>query len=281
MEWIGSLIGAAGGIGSGLFSGWLNKYNAESAAKYNYTLQRRSLEQFPKSQRKGLLSAGYNPMLALNGGVPSYTGGVAAGSTGGFDILSSAAQGAKLSNDIVKGIKLANDQKRLENENLESDLKTKEQQRLQMEANESLLRSQTDRTDLAYGRDIVGTIADVAGTAGSLYSAKAMRDIARSPQETITTIHHGDKTKPTEIIKSSGRPSVDSSAKGSKPNVGALGSSAKSVGRVAKDLALQIALPALLAKPVVELRRKADSVERNHPRGNRKKGYNFVPRLGL
>lgn len=236
---IGSALGGLGGLAGSLFGASSSSKNAKKMAALQYEYQKRAWQEGPSLQRKGLEAAGYNPMLALNGNSASFM------PSASYSPMPDIAGSAKAMSSIGKDILGLVDAQR---KNVEADTKLKEgqlsaveTQRLQTETNTSLLQSQTARSDLAYGRDIVDTITDIAGTAGSLYSAKAMRDIARSPKETVTTIHHGDKTKPTEIIRTQGAPAVDSSAKGSSPNAApAVGSSAKSAGRIAKELAKDI-----------------------------------------
>lgn len=289
---LGGLIGSVFGVASKAassaanptFSAWLGDYFTKRAQRRSYDYYLRSLHDSPLAQRQGFKAAGYNPMLALgNLGSSSFSASSSPSFApmGNFDLVGSAREGARFVNDIARGIKLENEKKELENANLESDLDTKEVQRSQMEANSSLLESQTDRTDLAYGRDIVDTAVDIAGTAGSLYSAKAMRDVAKSPQETITTIHHGDKTKPTEIIKSRGRPAVDSSAKPKSSSAAPLvGSSAMSVGSVARDVAKQLLLlaPAFFATDAAIRDYKGNKrIPKHHERMYKDKPFSWSP----
>ena len=271
---LGAGISALGSLGNTFLSSYLGNKSSKKSQARAYRYWQSSLKEGPELTRQGLEAAGYNPMLALGS-----VGGQAfsANSSPSFapvgDVVGSAKQGAELANLIEKGYKLQNKKLEKEIENLDSDLSTKEAQRLQTESNTSLLRSQTDRTDLAYGRDIVDTAASVAGTVGSLYSAKAMRDIARSPKETVTTIHHGDKTKPTEIIKSKGVPSVDSSAKGSRPSpVPHVGSSAKSAGRAVKSVARRILADPLMLPLILT---GAAASEYATPEGRKRQGDHY------
>lgn len=86
------------------------------AAKLNYEYSLKSLENSPTSQRKGLESAGYNPMLAVqnstSGANSSWT------SSGNF-------QGADMSNAITQGISNAQSRERLNNETLVADTQSK------------------------------------------------------------------------------------------------------------------------------------------------------------
>lgn len=280
----GAALGGVTQIGMGLYNSHrsASEARASDARQLRYLIK--SARLLPKAQRQGLEAAGYNPMLALG----NIGGSSAMASHQGTTNLSFDGSSARQIGEFAEN--LIKDKAQAEVDNIKADTDLKKGQleaaealRLQTEANTSLLHSQTERSDLAYGRDIVDTVTGIAGTVGSLYSAKAMRDIARSPTETVTTIHHGGKDKPTEIIKNRGKPLMQSSSKDANPNaVGVLGSSATSVAKeVAKALML-FAPAAFGAYGVGKLQEKADKGIRNDKRSNWSKGYkHFVPRLGL
>lgn len=122
MAW--SFAGDAAGAAIGAWSANVqNKKNfayqsalQAQAAKLNYDYSLKSAENMPSSTRKGLESAGYNPMLAVqnstSGANSSWT------SAGNF-------QGADLSNAITQGISNAQSYQRLKNETKEAESASK------------------------------------------------------------------------------------------------------------------------------------------------------------
>lgn len=236
--WGAALGAGVNGLAS-LATASLNNHYAKEAAERNYNYSLSYLRESPQAQRQGLESAGYNPMLALGHvGAGTYQGSEQAARMETPDLVGGAKAAAKMAQDIKKGYKLQNEKAEKEIENLESDLATKEVQRQQIGANASLAQSQSERSDLAYGLDIANTLTDVAGTASSMYSAKAMSDVAKQNAETRA---RKGQPKPNQPPKNSGKPTIQSSANSAVPNAnGMLGGSSKSVGSVAKDIAKQL-----------------------------------------
>lgn len=224
---LGATIGAAGGGINGALQGWQNLYNAKKLAKYNYDLQKRGFEEFPTSQRSGLEAAGYNPMLALgSAGSHTYSGGIPSGGAGMGDIVGSAKAGAMLANVLEEQkARIAN--VKADTELKEGQLSETESRRLQNEANTSLMQSQTERTDLAYGLDIANTVSNAAGVGAQAYSAKAMADNFKPKGKTANSAN-------------AGKPVIQSTPK-AKPNAaGTLGNSAKNAGSLAKQVGKEL-----------------------------------------
>lgn len=257
----GAFLGAGVNGLASLATASLNNYYAKEAAQRNYNYSLSYLRESPQAQRQGLESAGYNPMLALGHvGAGTYQGSEQAARMETPDLVGGAKAAAKMAKDITKGYKLQNEKAEKEIENLESDLATKEVQRQQIGANASLAQSQSERSDLAYGLDIANTLSGVAGTASSLYSAKAMSDVAKQNAATnarnATVNERKANTTQVEVRRNAkgqkvgkiqrstpanGVPSVSSSANSAVPNAsGMLGGSSKSVGSVAKGIAKQL-----------------------------------------
>lgn len=105
----GSLIGAAGSIGAGFLGShasatsaarqyWYQRALQEQAAELNYNYSLKSAENMPTSTRKGLVSAGYNPMLAVQnstgGANASFTSAGTAGTYNEADAISSGIANA-------------------------------------------------------------------------------------------------------------------------------------------------------------------------------------------
>lgn len=266
-EIIGATLGAAGGGINGALQGWQNLYNSKKLAGYNYDLQKRGLEEFPTSQRLGLEAAGYNPMLALGSvGSHTYSGGMPSGGAGMGDIVGGARQGAKLAHDIE-------DRLNAETDNIKADTELKNEQKNEAEARKGqtlattdLTNSQTERTDLAYGRDIAATITDIAGTGASLYSAKAMADVAKQNADTKA---RKVQAKPP-ARNNAAKPAVQGSVN-SKPSAGgAVGASAKNAGKIAARLAKEIILPLAIAAPIAnEARKSSEKIQTRKDKNER------------
>lgn len=260
---IGASIGAAGGGINGALQGWQNLYNSKKLAKYNYKLQKRGLEEFPTSQRIGLEAAGYNPMLALGSiGSHTYGGGIPSGGAGMGDIVGGARQGAKLAHDIKERFKAETDNINADTALKDAQKTEAETRRLQNEASTSLIHSQTDRADLAYGRDILDSAVGVAGVGAHYYSAKSMSDLAKSK---VQNKNGKPNVKPAARINA-GRPAVQGSVN-SKPTAGgSVGSSAKGAGKVVKELMEYLGPAALIGAGLGTLEGK--NKERDIKRGD-------------
>lgn len=76
MSWISAIASAGADAASGLVSSAFQAARNKSLMKYQYDLNQRALLESPSAQKQGLISAGYNPMLAVTQGmhVPSVGG---------------------------------------------------------------------------------------------------------------------------------------------------------------------------------------------------------------
>jgi hypothetical protein len=175
-----------------------------------------------------------------------------------------------------------------------------------------MIHSQTERSDLAYGRDIADTVMGIAGTGASLYSAKSMADVAKANAavnarnatvnerklDTHTTETHYDKNgKRTghseRMTFSHGEPMERHTANPkSKPNAtGKLGGSVKESIRNARDLAIVLGGGYLAAESLVPWLEEwynsgDDKIKKNNRKSpiqyKEKNGRsNFVPRFGM
>lgn len=272
---VGAGVSALGGLANTGLSFGLNQYSSKKAAKNAYKYWRQSQLEGPSLQRQGLEKAGYNPLLALNQGSASFNQGVSAPTTQVGDIVGSAKQGAELAKEAVKAADATIDNVEADTKLKESQLGVFDAQKARLEAETSLAISQAERSDLAYGRDIVDTITGIAGTGASLYSAKAMSDVAKANsaiaarnatvnERNATVNERKANTQTYEVrrdakgrkvgeiqrsTRASGIPSVSNSANPNvKPNaVSQVGSSARFAGRIAGDIARMIVLPAAVA----------------------------------
>lgn len=238
----GSLVGAATDIGMGLFNAHHSAKEARAADKRAYGYWRQMQLHGPKLMRQGYEDAGYNPMLALNGGSASMPS-THQGTSNVPSVSAGAAQMGKLFEDLVK------DKAQAEVDNIEADTELKDAQKneaktrtLQSAATTELTNSQTERNDLAYGRDIVDSVVDVAGTGAQIYSAKSITDMAKSNANKQNAKAKAKRPAPNNA----GKPAVQGSVNSQPSAGGAAGSSAKGAGKFVKELMKYLAPAAVL-----------------------------------
>ena len=173
--------------GAGILSSALQGMFNRRQMKYQYELNQRSLRESPTSQKEGLISAGYNPMLAVTNGMQSPT--VSGAPVSAPDLTS--AYGKKKEGEMIdKQNERIDKLTDAEVEKLEAEAQAAmdhsgaamydaETRRMEAESRIKSLDAGTDKTNVNIGTDILDAVAPIAGAAASAYTVKKSTDLAR------------------------------------------------------------------------------------------------------
>ncbi len=155
MDW-GSVIGAGiGAIASHINQAWSQHFSskeARSADKRAYANWRRSYQyqnlEGPSLMRQGLEKAGFNPILAVNGGMSMPSGQSFSSNVGELpiaDSVGSARQGAKLASEMMAMFKEEQEQAKTKTKADKKSLDIIDAQKEKIEAETDVLKSQEVR----------------------------------------------------------------------------------------------------------------------------------------
>ncbi len=221
MSFFSNLGTAVGSGATGLLSTAFQSMMNRKQMKYQYELNQRSLRESPTAQKEGLISAGYNPMLAVTNGMQAPT---VSGAPVSAPDLTSAYSKKKEGEAIDKQNERIDNLTDAEVEKLQAEAQAAmdhsgaamydaETRRMEAEARIKSLDAGTDKTNVNIGTDILNTVAPIAGAAASAYTVKKSTDLARAGLQRGMSVESAKKYAKDVTGKS---PRVGSAFSGSK-----------------------------------------------------------------
>lgn len=172
---LGSIAGVFGGIANSAANQAISLYGNRKMMQYQYKYWKKSQLNGPSYQREGLEKAGYNPLLALNGGSAASMTPTAT-PIPAQDYVGSAQQGSNMMNEIMEKFKLDKDKTKAETKRLDSERRIREMESLfqieKLKTDMELERSQMRKNyidsggsiwDRAFDNPLVAPLAGVFG----------------------------------------------------------------------------------------------------------------------